>query len=427
MASSSRPRSSPTIVLEALPPKTFVGIDLFSFNSSPSFRGITALPLGAHFLYTGTDASLSIRHGHWFHIEPSSSSTSSQTLIWHWNTDLECLEQVHDINQNTLIVDSGQPPNRGLVPYSDIAEASRQQYENGRGSEVGSGGTVQQWADLTSYVTQGLLDRILATPSSSNQDVQASPHGISSVSSAAVDVEHIPGLSSSESQLDHDTPLNFIPINLKRTWREGAVGRERTESALDTSWYLSHLMDSVSTNGDRKLGAVQVLGELQFCFVAVLTLTNWSCLQQWKRVLGLLLGCRRAVGEIEGYFVEVLRVLRLQMECSEVVEGGLFEFKEEGSSGWLRSLLSGFKDGVKDVHLGKGLLWEGIAKLEEFMKETYGWEVSGNVLKRGLLELEDGERVEMDMNEADEEDETGDYAPVVVDLGEAVDIRPKQE
>jgi A1 cistron-splicing factor AAR2 len=427
MASSSRPRSSSTVVFEALPPKTFVGIDLFSFNSSPSFRGIIALPPGAHFLYTGTDASLSIRHGHWFHVEPSSSITSSQTLTWHWNTDLECLEQVHDAHQNTLVAASDQLPDRGLIPYSDLADASRQQYENGRGSDVGAGGTVQQWTDLTNYVTQGLLDRILATSSASNLGVQASPHRISSVSSAAVDVEHIPGLSSSESQLDHDTPLNFIPIDLKRTWREGAIGRERTESALDTSWYLSHLMDSVSANGDRKLGAAHVLGELQVCFVAVLTLANWSCLQQWKRVLGLLLGCRRAVGEIEGYFVEVLRVLRLQMECCEVVEGGLFEFKEEGSSGWLRSLLSGFKEGVKDVHLGKGPLWEEIVKLEDFMKETYGWEVSGNVLKRGLLELEDGERVEMDMNGADEEDERGDYAPVVVDLGETVDIPPMEE
>jgi A1 cistron-splicing factor AAR2 len=69
------------------------------------------------------------------------------------------------------------------------------------------------------------------------------------------------------------------------------------------------------------------------------------------------------------------------------------------------------------VHEGKGPLGEEIEKLEVFMKETYGWEVSRNILKRGLLDLEDGERVEMDMNSADEEDETGDYAPVIVDLG----------
>jgi A1 cistron-splicing factor AAR2 len=417
MASSTRLRSGPTLVLQALPPRTFVGIDLFSFTSSPSFRGLSALPPGPHFIYTGTDASLSIRHGHWFQINPSSPSNSPERLMYHWNTDLECLEQVQDVSQETLAGDSERASGPGLVSYSDIAAASSRQYENGRGSDVGTVGTVQQWADLTSYVTQGLLDRLLVTPSSPNRPVHAAPYPVSSVSSAAVDVEHIPGLSSSESQLENETALNFLPIDLKRTWRDGAIGRERTESVLDTSWYLSHLMDGLSANGDRKLGAAQILGELQFCFVAVLTLANWSCLQQWKRVLGLLLRCRRAAREIEGYFVEVLRVLRLQMECCEVVEGGLFEFKEEGSTGWLRSLLSGFKEGVDQVHGGKGPLWEEIAKLEEFMKETYGWEISKNILKRGLLDLEDGERVEMDMNSADEEDETGDYAPVVVDLG----------
>lgn len=421
MASSKGPRSTPTIALQALPPKTFVGIDLFSFNSSPTFRGIAAIPVGPHFLYTGTDASLSLRHGHWFHIETSTSTGAPQTLTWRWNTDQECLEQILVNEHDALLAASDEQPSQGYVSYSDLADASRQQYENSPSSDTGAVGTIQQWVGLTSYVTPSLLDRLLLTPPSSNMAVHRSPYCLSSVSSAPVDVEHIPGLSTSESQLDGETLLNFLPIDLKRTWRDGAIGRERTESVLDMSWYLSHLVDSLSANGDRKRGAAQILGELQFCFVAVLTLANWSCLQQWKRILGLLLGCRRAAAEIEGYFVEVLRVLRLQMECCEAVEGGLFEFKEEGSSNWLRSLLTGFKHGVKDGRGGKGPLWEEIAKLEEFMKETYGWEMSENILKRGLLELEDGERVEMDMNGADEEDETGDYAPVIVDLEETGD------
>ena len=417
MASSTRTHSNSTVFLQALPPKTFVGIDLFSFNSSPSFRGITALPPGHHFIYTGTDSSLSIRHGHWVYVESSSSTNSPRTLTWQWNTDSESLEQIQDDGRKTLISNPDQRPDRGIISYSEIADASRQQYDNGRDSDIESVGTVQQWADLTVYVTQAVLDRVLARPSSSNPTIRASPHCISSISSATVDLEHIPGLSSSESQLDREAPLGLLSINLKRTWREGSIGRERTESVLDTSWYLSHLMDSLSADSDRKAGAAQILGELQFCFVTVLTLANWSCLQQWKRLLGLFLGCRKAVSEIEQYFVEVLRVLRLQMECCEAVEGGLFEFKEEGSAGWLRALLGAFKEGVKEVHDGKGPLWEEIGKLEDFMRERYGWEISGSILKRGLLELEDGERVEMDMNEADEEDETGDYAPVVVDLG----------
>jgi A1 cistron-splicing factor AAR2 len=36
--------------------------------------------------------------------------------------------------------------------------------------------------------------------------------------------------------------------------------------------------------------------------------------------------------------------------------------------------------------------------------------------KRGMLDLEDGERVEMDVNDASEDEESGDYAPTVVEL-----------
>src|ERR1700733_2691918 len=147
MASLTRLRSGPTLVLQALPPKTFVGIDLFSFTSSPSFRGLSALPPGPHFIYTGTDASLSIRHGHWFQINLSSPNNSPERLIYHWNTDLECLEQVQDASQETLAGDSDRVSELGLVSYSDIAAASSHQYENGRGDDVGTVGTVQQWTD----------------------------------------------------------------------------------------------------------------------------------------------------------------------------------------------------------------------------------------------------------------------------------------
>ena len=39
------------------------------------------------------------------------------------------------------------------------------------------------------------------------------------------------------------------------------------------------------------------------------------------------------------------------------------------------------------------------------------------MLKRGMVQLEDGEQVELTMEGADEEDEMGEYAPTVVDLG----------
>jgi len=49
------------------------------------------------------------------------------------------------------------------------------------------------------------------------------------------------------------------------------------------------------------------------------------------------------------------------------------------------------------------------------LEEKYGWQNEKDILRRGMVELEDGERVELSMKGVDEDEETGEYAPVVVD------------
>src|ERR1700761_8325645 len=77
------------LIILSLPPKTFVGLDLLSFNSSPNFVGITKIPSGTHFLYTGTDASLSIRHGRWLDF-----NSTAEAHVLRWNGDTETLNLV---------------------------------------------------------------------------------------------------------------------------------------------------------------------------------------------------------------------------------------------------------------------------------------------------------------------------------------------
>ena len=167
--------------------------------------------------------------------------------------------------------------------------------------------------------------------------------------------------------------------------------------------------------GSRKTGAKEVLGELQLCFLMILTLANYSCLAQWKRLLTVLCTCREALEEIEGYFGEVLRVLELQLRHADDVEGGLFELRDEVGSKWLRGLMAGFVDAVEETGAGEGELQGEMKQFQEAMHERFGWEGKDSVLRRGILELEDGERVEVSMDGADEDEERGDYAPVIVE------------
>ena len=60
-------------------------------------------------------------------------------------------------------------------------------------------------------------------------------------------------------------------------------------------------------------------------------------------------------------------------------------------------------------------LTQELKSLFSLLRQEFGWEdADTTVLKRGMVELEDGEMVELVVDGADEEDELGEYAPVIV-------------
>ena len=261
---------------------------------------------------------------------------------------------------------------------------------------------------LTEHVSSRLLGHL-----TQNQD-----WNITSASCAKEDRDEIPGLTAEDVGED-ERELGVLGIDLKRTWREGAIGRERTEAALDSSFALSDVVErwQARDRSEKEEWGVVVLGQMEACFLMVLTVANYSCLEEWKRCVGLVLTCKRAVRERQEWFATFLILLRKQMERCEDVEGGLFDLSDEGGAS-LKRLLKGFKMTLGHVFEAAegGDVREEMEALEAFLKEGYGWELGDEFVRRGMLELEDGEQVEMEMEEMDGEDERGEYAPVVVDL-----------
>jgi A1 cistron-splicing factor AAR2 len=216
--------------------------------------------------------------------------------------------------------------------------------------------------------------------------------------------------------LHPEKELRFLPIDLKKTWREGATGRERTEAAQDRSWFLGDLIDNHCQAGDLRGRENEILGELQFTFLMVLTLNNNSCLEQWKRLLRLLLTCRQAVKQRSHLFLDFLKCLRIQLGHCADMEGDLFDMNDVGG-GFLKPLFGQFRKALNDFDgKWKADLVDELDDLQDYMQKEFGWQPEGSYLKRGMLELEDGERVEMEVNGADADDELGDYAPTIVDL-----------
>ena len=278
--------------------------------------------------------------------------------------------------------------------------------------------------------------------------------------------------------------LGVLGIDLKRTWRPGAVGRERTEGATDRGWALEDLVsrwegqqqDDGEEGKSGKSGREDedeeeqwgkaIMGQMEACFLMVLTVANFSCLEEWKRILSLVLTCKSIVKKRERWFAGFLELLRRQLAHGDDVEGGLFDMSDEGA-GYLKELLKGFKRSMEenfhheddddddddddndddnetnnnnnnddsDSHHhdhnhnthksqkqkrqnpgGSSSIKAAMTTLERSLNADYGWDLSDSFLRKGLLELEDGEQVEVEMDELLGEDERGEYAPVVVEM-----------
>lgn len=461
---------TPTILLPDLPPKTLVGIDLITFTSTPNFHGIRDLSPGWHFLYTGATETLSLRSGAWFYIgdittagkgsndtalvaqgrnrnkNGTQNAPVPEIYIWKWSANTESLVALdsesdsarqesmrHKANLGSVWQSGGLFKYRSRIAPSMLVkpmmesetgekneedkpkpqiEARIQTEDDAQTEENGR----RDWSGLTDRISPTLLSRVIGNP---EVDVDGHPRWVlSSASTANRDADHIPGVDSpAEPEISEEAEreFGFIPVDLKRTWREGAVGRERTEAAKDRSWALGDLIDRYAGEAS---GGNQLLGELQFTFLMVLTMMNYSCLQQWKRLLELILTSRGAVLDREAFMSEVLRILSLQLQRCDDVDGGLFEIDGDEGGAFLRDLLMKLRQSVDDlVGDSASEVKLELDKLEEWVKAEYDWELRrGTVVRHGMLQLEDGEQVEMDWDGNDEDEETGEYAPVIVDM-----------
>jgi A1 cistron-splicing factor AAR2 len=393
---------SSCILLLNLPEKAFCGIDLLSFTTSPRFHGIKHLPPGFHLVFTGVNNSFSLRYGAWF-LVPEEHENLPDLHIKKWSAQNE--ELLPEMDMAEVLrwrANLGSIWREGLTPYRQTV--TKDASEGDGASEVKE--EKADWSKLTDCITQSLLNRI--TGMSEARDHWA----LTSASSSKQDIDIIPGITRDEASKFFEKDLGFLPIDLKHTWREGAIGRERSLAAQDRSWALGQLIENVCED------SMDVIGELQFCFVSLLTLNNNSCLEQWKRLLGLVLTCQEAVQTYPELFVKFLATLRLQLEHCQDAEGGLFDMREEGST-LLKPLLKRFRAGMEtQAGTAKVDIMDELDEVEEYLRAEHGWLLNQDYARHGTLTLEDGEQVMMDMNPEDEDDESGDYAPTMVELTE---------
>jgi A1 cistron-splicing factor AAR2 len=458
------PNTTDGVLLLDVPRPSLVGIDLIAFTTAATgtFQGIKHIPPGLHFVLTSASETLSIRHGSWFRVPEQEADAEQRPPLFvkRWVPDDEALASIHDPAE--LARQRRSLPalwRTHLTPYRQstlataaeaaaaAADSAGTDDEGAAEAEVSSAETAARdeaerraaWEHLTDCVSDAVLTRITGR-------TEREGWGLTTASSAARDRDDdgIPGLGggggeagttagraaaaaaaaakeegqSGEGAREDDEPaLNFLPVDLRRTWPRDATGRARTDAARDRSWALNALVARhLAADGAEDA----LLGELQFAFVGALALDNHSCLEQWKRLARLLLTCRAAVAARPRLFAGFLRALRLQLgHARRAAEaGGLFDAAEL-ATGLLRDLLRRFRRGLDDVGgPGAADVAGELDGLHDFLRAELQLDVDDEfLLRRGMtVTLEDGERVELATSKFDDEDERGEYAPAVVEL-----------
>jgi A1 cistron-splicing factor AAR2 len=369
------PPNTTTLILDSVPKGVHVGIDCSSFSATDSFRGIKLIPAGLHHVWIST--TLGLRNGFWL-------QCTTGTYHYHYDISTESL------------VKSDEPPiltpelwNHGLTSY-------RQRLPGGEETPASDA-----WQGMISGITPEVLTRILGqgwrmeTTSASDAEEDDTQ-----------DLPLMPGEASEHK-------IHYTPIDLKKTWPAEAMGRERTEMARDRSWALSQVPDA--------------LGEMQTAFVAGFYLGNFASARQWRNIVTLALTSRKAVGDKQDWFVDFLVVLRKQVEVVMEDDGAGFlgdEAMEE-----VKKLLRGFGKMLREEeeeNPSRGRKVRMAFKiLAEWAYTKLDWILdTRDILRKGTVQTEEGDILEVQEEGLDEEEETGEYAPAVVMMSRSPSPEP---
>jgi A1 cistron-splicing factor AAR2 len=423
-------KSGDVVIVRDMSPGSVFGCDATSvtIKNTGDFYGVRDLPPGAHFVWGGTNVSSS-RNGFWIMSAKRASDEFGEVHVKHWNTYDEILEE--EVSTAEVRIQKEHLPEifETLKAYS-IGNGGQAIPPNQavHGKSLLYAKDCNIWHYLTSCMKGALLSRITGYEwnkwqVSSNHDCKP-----------PVTESH-----RTEESLEYrkDEVLDFVFPKVNRTFSESTFGRERTEQAMDTS---AHVMGIVTRHCSYE-DSDEIIGELQFCYITGMTLGNAACQEQWANIVKVLFRAYNLALDNPVFFRKVIESIHAQF----IYDDGGFDSSildhDSGLEDELKLLLITFKSRLNELLLAQGSHITGdqsevgraFEELESWLWK-WGWDLRGNYVRSGKIQLEDGEFVDAELKDFEAEDErgghniilkastannfTGEYAPVVVEFDE---------
>jgi A1 cistron-splicing factor AAR2 len=399
------------ILVLDLPDVFTIGYDSVSFTAK-QFRGLREVPPGVHFLWVSHPNGFSTRCGTWV----IGSSEGIRVHVLQWDKYNEILGEAAHAEERIQAAGVDETTFHRLAPYRDPAAVNQEAMA--QPSAAVSERRLELWNQLTDSVSPSVLDRITAQQGHGHWFVHTADRVKGSV------------LMAAEMELDRRVSqnpylqvreLNFALSQLSRTYSTDNTGADRTSDATDATVYLESLLKDHSGG----LTQADIIGEFQLAYILGTHLGNDSCMQQWWHMLLKIVLRAYVLPERHPELASaLLRTLAAQLSHStEILDTSVLEYSDTQSRD-LRLALTVYKRRLDELcaNGGTGQLATATAlsQVEAVVAAPpLDWDLdSENYLRRGKATLEDGEEVELEMDELEAEDERGEWAPEIVELDE---------
>ncbi|KAG0056992.1 a1-alpha2 repression [Gryganskiella cystojenkinii] len=457
------------LVLDAPQNQLEFGIDVNCWNTGPRFKGIKIIPPGPHFVYyslhntkkvteqqpehndttaggehgtvevaeAGTTGG-EVRIGFWHQFE------SGEVLVMKWNAYNEEMELEKDQEQVARYKAGIQefdpflgaypllPPTSTYPAWLKLANhINRPTIE----SIFVSGGFVDshddQLQDELSRATK-IIDRqqkedkekteaeeraknpMPSQKSRKTTTIEEEEEDVEEEEDIAMDTESAPeGVPADKFKTkSNSTVVKFTPINLRASFRKGAVGEEVTRYSLDKSWLLNNLFTTVYKSG-----------EYQAAFVTMLLSYHLGAFRQWKSMTILVCQSTEAVSSpnYSRLYAAFMQTLHHQLTSipSSFFMDLLFASPDEDdmTANFLELALKGLGRTVQSG-LRRGLCGElrkPMRALQQAVLESFEWKIPGDFKTSSKVgEIKDDAPM-IDSDDDEDYEEEGEYAPVIVE------------
>ncbi|KAG0306071.1 a1-alpha2 repression [Dissophora globulifera] len=446
------------LVLDAPHNQLEFGIDVNCWNIGPRFKGIKFIPPGAHFAYyslhntkstapnsadtsSGSSGTVEVteggttggdvRIGFWHQFE------SGEVVVMKWNAYNEEMELEKDMDQIARYKAGIQEFDPFLGSYPLLPPES----------------TYPAWIKLADHITKSSIasifkadgfvnshdDQLEAELSRATKIInrqqkdegdKAGGEGQQQPTSGGMSgQEHEAGVDDTEMPESHREPnqktfgapkdrsdnqssATFTPIDLRASFRKGAVGEEVTRYSLDKSWLLNNVFTSAF-----KSDVNAFLGEYQAAFVTMLLSYHLGAFRQWKTMTLLVSQSSEAISSpnYTRLFSQFIQALHRQLTSipSSFFMDLLFASPDQDdmTANFLEQALRTLARSIQSaLRRGQCLeLRQPMHALQKAVQENFEWKIPGDFKKiQKVVEI-------VSDDDDDEYEEEGEYAPVIVE------------